>query len=162
MLTWLDVDGTQDIVYTSQLDSLAINGSCPSWIVDLREDQHAALAAIHVIGEAVRFITGDCHDAGSILFHSLAQLLLELRIGYGLMAQVDLADGLYLLVGIIYISDLIHEPAIAINIGILDGYGLSALQGEDKVLRVQHVEHRTDAVAVHLCHVATSLRHSAE
>ena len=89
MLSWLDMDCTQDIVHASQFNSFAIDGSCPAWIIDLREDQHTTLAAVHIIGETIGLIAGDLHDAGSILYGSLAQLGLELHIGYGLMTQVD-------------------------------------------------------------------------
>ena len=78
------------------------------------------------------------------------------------MTQVELAHGQNLLVGIIHVVELIHEPCIAVGIGVLDGHRLSTLQGEDEVACVQHVQHRTDAVAVHLRHIAACLRHSLE
>ena len=37
MLAWFDVDGAQDVVYTTYFYRLVVNGTCPSWLVYLRE-----------------------------------------------------------------------------------------------------------------------------
>ena len=75
------------------------------------------------------------------------------------MTQREFTERRYLVIGILHILYLVNEPGIAIHIWVLYGYGLTALQGEDKVFRVQHVQHRTDIVTVHLCHVTTGLCH---
>ena len=74
MLTWLDVDSTQDIVHASQLNRLTIDGGCPSRIVDLREDEYTTLARVNIIGKMIWLVAGDLHDAGGILYSSLTQL----------------------------------------------------------------------------------------
>ena len=73
------------------------------------------------------------------------------------MAERQLTDLVQLLVGIVNIVQAVHKPGIAIGIGILQRHGGLTLQGNDEVLRVQHVQYGEDAVAVHLGHIAGSL-----
>ena len=82
---------------------------------------------------------------------------MELLVSHSLMAQVDMSYRIHLLIGVVHIIEMVNEPGIAIDIRVLDGYSLTTLQGEDKVFRVEHVQHGEDAVAIHLCHVSTSL-----
>ena len=76
------------------------------------------------------------------------------------MAQINLANSQNLLVGILGIANLINKPGVSKCVWVLQRNGLTTLKWEDKVACVEHVEHRTDAVALNLSHVATSLSHS--
>ena len=78
------------------------------------------------------------------------------------MAQVDTSQGIHLLVGIIHITELIDEPCIAIDVWVLDGNGLTTLEREDKIFGVEHIEHREDAITIHLCHVTAYRRNRSE
>ena len=75
------------------------------------------------------------------------------------MAQGQMSRHVQFLVGIVHIVHLVHEPRITISIGIFQGYSLSALQRQDEVFRIQHVQHRINAVSIHLGHIATSFAH---
>ena len=77
------------------------------------------------------------------------------------MAQIDFANSKNLLVGILGIANLINKPCVSKCVWVLQRNGLPTLKWEDKVASVEHVEHRTDAVALNLSHVATSLSHSS-
>ena len=75
------------------------------------------------------------------------------------MAQINLTHLQDFLVGILGIANLINKPRITQSIGVLDGHCLATLQWEHKVAGVEHIDNRTDAVALNLSHVATSLGH---
>ena len=76
------------------------------------------------------------------------------------MTQVDLSNSSNLIVGIVHVVEFVDKPRITIGIRILDGHRLTTLQGEYEVAGVQHVQNRTDAVAIHLRHVSTSFRNT--
>ena len=139
MLTWFDIHRTEDIVHASQFSRLTIDSSRPTGIVDLREHQHTTLTTVHIIGQTVGLIAGNRHHTGRILHDSLAQLSLKLLVGHSLVAQVEFTYCYQLLVGIADVVEFVYHPGIAIGIGVLNGNGLSALQREDEVLRVEHV-----------------------
>ena len=162
MLAWFHTQRTEDIIDTSQLSRFPVNGSRPTRIVNLGEYKHTTLTRVHVVGQTVGLIRGDGDDAGRILYNGLAQLRLELLVGHSLMAQIHLTYRINLLIGILYIVELIHEPRITVGIGVLDGHRLTTLQGEDEIARIQHVQHRTDTVALHLRHITCGLRHSTK
>ena len=71
--------------------------------------------------------------------------------------QVELLDGIELLVGVVYILEAVDEPRVAVSVRVLQGHGLSALQRHDDILGVEHVEHRINRVARHAFHVALRL-----
>ena len=73
------------------------------------------------------------------------------------MAEIYLTHPKELLIGILHILELIHKPCITIGIRILDGHSLSSLKRKDEILRVKHIEHRIDTVAVNLCHIPSSI-----
>ena len=153
MLPGFHVQGTQDVVDTSQLGRLSVYRSRPARIVDFREHHDPALVRLDIVGEMVRLVRFDGHH-GILLIDGSAQLLLELLVGNGLMAEVQLAYHVNLLIGIVHIVHLVHKPGIAIGIGILYGHGLSALQRHDDIFGVEHVQHGIEAVARHFGHVA--------
>ena len=76
---------------------------------------------------------------------------MEALVGHRLVAQVQTGQGIEFLVGIVHIFHLVHKPGIALCIGILNGCLSPRI---DEVLGVEHVQHRPDAVAVHLGQVA--------
>ena len=80
------------------------------------------------------------------------------------MTQVYLTHAIHLLIGILHVSDLINKPRIAVGIRILQRHSLSALQRENDVLRIEHIEHGEDTIAIHLRHITAgecdSLRES--
>ena len=78
------------------------------------------------------------------------------------MAQCQLAQLVQFFVGIVNIMYAVYEPRIAIAIGIADGYGLSSLQRQDEVFRIEHVEHRVNAVAIDLRHVTSRITNGTE
>ena len=75
------------------------------------------------------------------------------------MSQGQLSCHIQFLIGIVHIVHLVHEPCITIGIGVLQGNGLSALQRQDEIFRIQHVQHGVNAVAIHLRHIASGLAH---
>ena len=76
------------------------------------------------------------------------------------MTQVVLAHTGYLLVGIVHIVHLVNKPCVAVGIKVLYRNCLSCLQRHDEILGVEHIEHREEAVALHLGHIASSLSHA--
>ena len=154
------VDGTEDIIHTSQFYRLTIYGSSPSRIVNLREDDDATLARLHLVGEVVWLILDHLHHRSIILLHALSQLLLEHSISHSHMTEVDLAHAINLLVGIVDILHLIHKPGIAVGVWILYRNRLTALQRQDEVFGIEHVQYREDTVAIYLGHITTCLSHS--
>ena len=160
MFTWFYIEGTQDVVYPTQLGRLAIDGSSPAGIVNLGEYHYTTLTRVNLVGKLVRLVALDIHGAGGILCNSITQLCLELLVGHSLVTQVDLTHLQNLLIGILGIANLINKPRITQSIGVLDGHCLATLQWEHKVAGVEHIDNRTDAVALNLSHVATSLGHS--
>ena len=78
------------------------------------------------------------------------------------MAQVETSQGIHLLIGVVHITELVDEPSIAIDVGVLDGNGLTTLQREDKILGIEHIEYREYAITIHLCHITAYLRNSSE
>ena len=57
---------------------------------------------------------------------------------------------------------MIYKPCIAIGIGVSQRYCLSTLQRKNKILCIQHVQHRIDTIAIHLCHISWSITDSLE
>ena len=121
VLARLHVQGAQDIVHTSQLSLLSVDGRCPLGIIDLREHEHAALVGVHLISQVVGFVAFDDRQGGTVLLDGFAELLAELLVGDSLMVQVYLTYAVDLLVGIVDIVDLVHKPRVALNIRILQG-----------------------------------------
>ena len=161
MFTRLYVESTQDIVYPTQLSWLAIDGGCPTRIINLREHHYATLTRINIVGKLVGLVGLDGNHAQCVLSNTIAKLSLELLISYSLVAQINLANSQNLLVSILGIANLINKPCVSKCVWVLQRNGLPTLKWEDKVASVEHVEHRTDAVALNLSHVATSLSHSS-
>ena len=60
------------------------------------------------------------------------------------MAQVNLSYGVNLGVGIVNIAYAVNKPCVAEGVRIEQRRSLSALQWQDYVLGVEHVEHRID------------------
>ena len=75
------------------------------------------------------------------------------------MAQTQLTQHIKFFIGIIYVLDIIHKPCVAMHVWILQWYLLTVLQRQDKIFGIEHVEHREDAVAIHLCHISSGLGH---
>ena len=73
------------------------------------------------------------------------------------MAEVALSDAVEFLICIADIVDLIHKPRIAVDIRILNRHGLVALQRQDEVLGIEHIQHGPDGIAGYLRHVAAGL-----
>ena len=73
------------------------------------------------------------------------------------MAQIELTRRLKLLVGVVHIVQLVDKPRIAQHIRVLNGHSLVILKRHDKIFRIEHVEHREDAIAFNFGHVAASL-----
>ena len=53
------------------------------------------------------------------------------------------------LVRIGHVAQPLHKPSVAVGVGIGDGRRVTALQGQDDVLHVEHVQHGEEFVAVH-------------
>ena len=106
----------------------------------------------------VGLVALDDRHGGSVLLDSLAELLTELLVGDSLMVQVDLPHAVDLLVGVVDIVNLVDKPRVALYVWILQGHGLSALQRQDEVFGVEHVQHRPLFRSVDLGHVAAGLR----
>ena len=105
----------------------------------------------------IRFIGSQRHQRCAVLLLCLSELLTELLVSHGLMSQCQLSYSIQLLIGIINILHLIHEPRVSVGIRVLHGNGLTTLQRHDDIAHVQHVHHREDAVTVHLGHITSSL-----
>ena len=78
------------------------------------------------------------------------------------MAQIDLSNLVQFLVGIIDVGHLIHQPSVTIRVRILDRHRLTALQRQDEVFGVEHVQYRTYGVALHQRHIALGLSNGTE
>ena len=76
--------------------------------------------------------------------YRLAQNILKLAVGYSLVAQIELSYGINLGVGIVNIAYTVYKPCVAEGVRIEQRCCLSALQRQDYVLGVEHVEHRID------------------
>ena len=157
MLAGSNVERPQNVVDTSQLSRLTVDGGRPTRIIVLREDDDASPTRLHIVGEVVRLVGYERYERGLILLGSLAQLLLKALVGNSLMAQIELLDGIYLGIGIVNIADLVDKPGVAVGVWILYGHRLSSLQRHDDVARVEHVEHREDGVAIHFRHITGSI-----
>ena len=154
------IQGTQDIIHSAQFCRLSVYRSRPTRIIYFREHDDTTLVGSNLISQIIWLILSQLNNRSIILRHTFTELLLELRISYSFMSQIDLSYLINLLIGIFCIAYLINKPSIAIGIKILHRHSLSTLQRHDEVLRVEHIEHREYAVAIHLRHVTTSLSYS--
>ena len=78
------------------------------------------------------------------------------------MTEVESGNTVQLLISIIHIGDFIYQPGITIGIGILYRDGLTALQGQNKVLSIQHIQHRKNRISLYQCHITLRLSNSTE
>ena len=85
MFTRFYIEGTQDVVYPTQLGRLAIDGGSPAGIVNLGEYHYTTLTRVNLVGKLVRLVALDIHGAGGILCNSIAQLCLELLVSHSLV-----------------------------------------------------------------------------
>ena len=67
-------------------------------------------------------------------------------------------DSLYFLIRIVYIVHFIHKPGIAQRKRIRQRNRLSALQREDEVTGIQHIQYR-ESRRIQLFHIATGIGH---
>ena len=143
MLASCHLHGAQHVVDAAQFGRLSVNSGLPSRIVDFREDEEATLVALHRIGEAVGGILGQlCRTlAQGRAFQGAAETL----VGHGSALRVELLESGDFAIGILDKLEALHEPRIAVGLGI--AYGKGALVADD-VFRVEHIEHGEIACAV--------------
>ena len=97
----LDIDGTQDIVDTTHFGRLSVDCRCPLRIVNLREDNHSTVLRAYVVLQVVRSIVGKRSLGGRVICGTVAQSRLELLVGNCLVMEVNLADLVDFLIGIV-------------------------------------------------------------
>ena len=71
--------------------------------------------------------------------------------------EVYLANGIYLLIGIIYILHLAYHPCSTHSVWVLYGSSSTTLKRHDEILSIEHIEYRIYGITVHLLHIALSL-----
>ena len=88
-----------------------------------------------------------------------AQNLGELLVGHGHVLGVHAVKGLNLGIGIVHVRQAVDEPGVAVGPGVQHGSLAPALQGDNHVLHVQHVQHGEQRVAVTLLEVSAGGGH---
>ena len=154
VMAGLDVDGAQHVVDAAHGHLLSIDRRRPSRVVDLGEDDQSARLRAHLVLEVVGLVGRQLDRRRRVERLGLSERLLKLLVGHGLVGHVDGADAVELLVGVIYIADLVHKPGVALGVGVAQRHGLSALQRQDEVAGVEHIEHGERLASIHLRHVA--------
>ena len=112
VLTRLYVEGTQDIVYPTQLSWLAIDGGSPTWVINLREYHYATLTRINIVGKLVGLVGLDGNLAQCVLSNTIAKLSLEFLLIYSLVAQIDFTLLKTRHVAILVMAYLTNKPRI--------------------------------------------------
>ena len=84
----------------------------------------------------------------------------EALVCHSLVAQVQLADGIYFLVGIVGKRELVGKPGVAHSVGIKERCGRAVLHRKDEVACVEHIQDRENAVALHLRHISFCLHNA--
>ena len=151
MLAGRHLGGPQHIVDPAQLQRLPIESGCPAGVVYLREDNHSARLALHIIVKLVGIILGKHHAPQTVGQHGAAALAkhrLETLVSHGLGTQVDGREGIYLLVGGIYIFNIAYKPSVAHGKRILHGKLLSLAGTDNEILVIKHIEHGEETVAL--------------
>ena len=157
MLASRNHNSTQDIVGPEDVCGFPVNRTLPPWIVDIREDSNTLCIRLRFKSQGIRFVSrkvktltlmgnsgreaSACTDEGSW------QLLTETTVDDSCGAGIDGSESGQFLIGIVGKQDIIYKPSITHCPRILHGNRLATLQGQDGILRVQHVQHGEEGVA---------------
>ena len=161
MFSGRNANGTQHIVGTGNVGRLAVYGASPARIVYLAQHNNTAITALHLIGKTVGLVAREFNSRRRIALQSIGTKDVgKLAIHHSHTGKVRTAQSRQFGIGIGHISHLVHEPSVAQSPGIQHRQLAVVLQADNGILRVQHVQHREQAVATARIQTAFALENS--